>query len=67
MPHLRLALAQVNATVGDLPGNGITIDENAIAANQRTGTRVPSEGPHVRSHRAGLRLVTDAPTGGVDG
>ena len=52
--------------LGDLPGNGITIDEDAIVANQRTGNRAAPEGPHVRSHRAGLRLVADAPAGTVD-
>jgi L-alanine-DL-glutamate epimerase-like enolase superfamily enzyme len=51
--------------LGDLPGNGITIDEDAIVANQRTGNPA-SGGPHVRSHRAGLRLVADAPAGTVD-
>ena len=53
--------------LGDLPGNGITIDEDAIVANQRTAQLgVRREGPHVRSRRAGLRLVADAPAGAVD-
>jgi L-alanine-DL-glutamate epimerase-like enolase superfamily enzyme len=52
--------------LGDRPGNGITIDEDAIVANQSTGSWAAPEGPHVRSHRAGLRLVDDAPAGAVD-
>jgi hypothetical protein len=51
--------------LGDQPGNGITIDEDAIATNQSTGSRAVIERPHVRSPRAGLRLVADAPAGAV--
>ena len=47
--------------LGDLPGNGITIDEDAIVANQGADPGTASEPPHVRSPRAGLRLVLDAP------
>lgn len=44
--------------LGDTPGAGITIDESLIAAREgAAGWQVP-EGPHVRSNRAGLRLVT---------
>jgi L-alanine-DL-glutamate epimerase-like enolase superfamily enzyme len=52
--------------LGDVAGNGITLDEDAIAGIHRTGTWPASEAPHVRSPRAGLRLVVDAPTGGLD-
>jgi L-alanine-DL-glutamate epimerase-like enolase superfamily enzyme len=53
--------------LGDLPGNGVAIDEDAIVAIQRTGSwPTPPEGPHVRSHRTGLRLVAEAPAGAVD-
>ena len=45
--------------LGDSPGNGVTVDEAVIEANQRTGTWAAPEGPHVRSPRAGLRLVAD--------
>lgn len=48
--------------LGDIPGNGVTIDEDAIAANQRTSSGTTSAAPHVRSHRAGLHLVTEAGT-----
>lgn len=44
--------------VGDNPGVGVSIDEEAIAAQATThaGWLAPG-GPHVRSERAGLRLV----------
>jgi hypothetical protein len=48
--------------LGDLPGNGVTIDEQAIEKHQRVGTWAAVEGPHVRSRRAGLRLVADGPS-----
>jgi hypothetical protein len=51
--------------LGDLPGNGITIDEDAIVANQGTDSQAVSERAHVRSPRAGLRLVADASAGAV--
>jgi L-alanine-DL-glutamate epimerase-like enolase superfamily enzyme len=47
--------------LGDTPGNGVTVDEAAIEADQRSGTWAAPEGPHVRSPRAGLRLVADQP------
>ena len=52
--------------LGDRPGNGITIDEQAIAANQLAGSWAAPSGPHIRSHRAGLRLVADRAAGAVD-
>ena len=45
--------------LGDEPGSGITIDEAAILANQRPAPWITASGPHVRSQRAGLRLVAD--------
>jgi L-alanine-DL-glutamate epimerase-like enolase superfamily enzyme len=48
--------------LGDLPGNGITIDEDAITARNDTGRGTGPSASHVRSHRAGLRLVPDADT-----
>jgi L-alanine-DL-glutamate epimerase-like enolase superfamily enzyme len=46
--------------LGDRPGHGVTIDETAIATRheQQDSWLVP-EGPHVRSVRAGLRLVAE--------
>lgn len=46
--------------LGDEPGAGITVDEAAIADDQRSATWLSPDGPHVRSSRAGLRLVADA-------
>lgn len=43
--------------LGDRPGVGIEVDEEAIAASQQTGSWLEPAGPHVRSPRAGLRLV----------
>jgi L-alanine-DL-glutamate epimerase-like enolase superfamily enzyme len=44
--------------LGDEPGAGITIDEAAIAAlDDGAGSWQIPAGPHVRSSRAGLRLV----------
>lgn len=43
--------------LGDRPGVGIEIDELSIAAAHRSGDWQEPAGPHVRSPRAGLRLV----------
>ena len=45
--------------LGDKPGTGVEIDEAAILANQRTASWLLPDGPHIRSDRAGLRLVAD--------
>jgi L-alanine-DL-glutamate epimerase-like enolase superfamily enzyme len=45
--------------LGDLPGNGVTVDVEAIAAGERSASWLVTEGPHVRPSRAGLRLVAD--------
>jgi L-alanine-DL-glutamate epimerase-like enolase superfamily enzyme len=47
--------------LGDQPGNGVTVDEKAIEDNQRSANWAVPGGPHVRSPRAGLRLVADEP------
>jgi len=51
--------ADGSIVLGDKPGNGIEVDEAAIAADQRTAPWITADGPHVRSDRAGLRLVAD--------
>ena len=48
--------------LSDQPGAGIEVDETAIAANQRDAPWITTDGPHVRSQRAGLRLVADEPS-----
>jgi L-alanine-DL-glutamate epimerase-like enolase superfamily enzyme len=48
--------------LSDQPGSGIEVDEAAIAANQRDTPWITPDGPHVRSQRAGLRLVADEPS-----
>ncbi len=46
--------------LGDQAGAGISVDESAIAALVADpGSWVVSRGPHVRSSRAGLRLVSE--------
>jgi L-alanine-DL-glutamate epimerase-like enolase superfamily enzyme len=45
--------------LGDRPGAGVEIDEEAIVADQRLAPWITPEGPHVRSQRAGLRLIAD--------
>jgi len=45
--------------LGDRPGAGVEIDEDAIVADQRLAPWITPEGPHVRSQRAGLRLIAD--------
>ncbi|CAN5257535.1 mandelate racemase/muconate lactonizing enzyme family protein [soil metagenome] len=47
--------------LGDTPGNGVSVDEELIAQHQRPASWSLPEGPHVRSRRAGLRLVTEIP------
>jgi len=45
--------------LSDVAGSGISVDENAIAENQRNAPWITTDGPHVRSNRAGLRLVAE--------
>jgi L-alanine-DL-glutamate epimerase-like enolase superfamily enzyme len=58
--------ADGGVVLGDQPGNGVTVDDVAIAQNQRTATWLAMEGPHVRSRRAGLHLVADSPAKASD-
>lgn len=44
--------------LGDAPGGGVSIDEAAILAHQRDASWLANGGPHVRSRRAGLRMIT---------
>jgi len=43
--------------LGDRPGVGIDVDEAAITAAQQSASWQQPAGPHVRSPRAGLRMV----------
>lgn len=45
--------------LGDRPGAGIEIDEPAIEEARRSGGWLEPAGPHVRSPRAGLRMIDD--------
>lgn len=45
--------------LGDEPGAGISIDEASIATEATPGDWLQPGGPHIRSSRAGLRLVDD--------
>ncbi|MGX5682261.1 mandelate racemase/muconate lactonizing enzyme family protein [Schumannella luteola] len=48
--------------LGDTPGAGITIDEQAIAARATDDASwLVQSGPHVRPSRAGLRIVAESP------
>jgi len=49
--------------LGDRPGAGLTIDEDAIAARGTAGGAwLVQGGPHVRPKRAGLRMVAEDPS-----
>lgn len=52
--------------LGDSVGNGLTVDADAIEKNQRTASWSSPTGPHVRSGRAGLRLVPEDRAGARD-
>jgi L-alanine-DL-glutamate epimerase-like enolase superfamily enzyme len=43
--------------LGDSPGLGIRVDEDAIVASRRRLTVPATEGPHVRPERAGQRML----------
>ena len=52
-------IADGGVVLGDEPGNGLSVDEAMIAgAGARLAWSDPA-GPHVRPHRAGLRLVSE--------
>jgi L-alanine-DL-glutamate epimerase-like enolase superfamily enzyme len=46
--------------LGDSPGLGITVDEDAIRALGRRAPTQDPAGPHIRPSRAGHRLVTES-------
>ena len=52
-------IADGGLILGDEPGIGISVDEAAIAAAEARPTWSNPAGPHVRPHRAGLRLVAE--------
>ena len=52
-------VADGGVILGDEPGNGIRVDEAAIARARAADSWVVPAGPHVRSARAGLQLVPD--------
>jgi len=54
-------IADGGIVLGDEPGAGIRVDEQAIANRAATGPAPAAPGPHVRSHRAGLLLVAEEP------
>jgi L-alanine-DL-glutamate epimerase-like enolase superfamily enzyme len=61
-------IADGGLVLGDEPGIGISVDEAAIAQVAARPTWSNPAGPHVRPHRAGLRLVAedqDRPSKGV--
>jgi L-alanine-DL-glutamate epimerase-like enolase superfamily enzyme len=45
--------------LGDAPGLGIIVDEEAVLATHAFDTLPPVDGPHVRPVRAGLRLIPE--------
>ena len=45
--------------LGDEPGAGIVLDEDAITRERSSATWLIPEGPHVRPTRAGLRMITE--------
>ncbi|GAA1702798.1 mandelate racemase/muconate lactonizing enzyme family protein [Microbacterium sediminicola] len=51
-------IADGGVLLGDLPGVGVSVDESAILAHQRDASWLAGGGPHVRSSRAGLRMIT---------
>jgi L-alanine-DL-glutamate epimerase-like enolase superfamily enzyme len=52
-------IADGGIVLGDSAGNGVVVDEEAISRNQRAADWSVPDGPHIRSRRAGLRLVPD--------
>jgi hypothetical protein len=57
---LDLAIEDGGFTLGDSPGLGIQVDEEAIAAHSRPVDVSASNGPNVRPERAGQRLLAAA-------
>ena len=50
-------IADGGIVLGDLPGAGLAVDEQVIAAARESGDWEEPAGPHVRPTRAGLHLV----------
>ena len=51
--------------LGDSPGVGLRVDEQAVAASRRGLAAPVPEGPHVRPERAGHRLLAVSPDAAV--
>ena len=54
--HSDQTIADGGIVLGDEPGLGYVIDEEAIAHERRCGTWTVPQGPHVRPAAAGFRL-----------
>lgn len=52
-------IADGGIVLGDAPGLGIEIDEDAVRATDAFGTAPLDDGPHIRPVRAGLRMVPE--------
>ncbi|HEY5050614.1 MAG TPA: enolase C-terminal domain-like protein, partial [Acidothermaceae bacterium] len=52
-------IADGGVVLGDEPGNGLSVDEAMIASAEARLAWSDPAGPHVRPHRAGLRLVPE--------
>lgn len=52
-------IADGGIVLGDTPGNGLSLDEDVIAAARRDGRWSSPAGPHVRPTSAGRRLTAD--------
>ena len=50
--------------LGDSPGLGLRVDEEAVTASRRLAVPL-SEGPHIRPERAGHRLLAEGPGAAV--
>lgn len=58
--HIDQEFADGGIVLGDQPGHGVTVDEVQIAKRgERGASWLLTAGPHVRSARAGLRLVAE--------
>jgi L-alanine-DL-glutamate epimerase-like enolase superfamily enzyme len=57
--HVGYEIADGGVVLGDQPGHGTSIDEALIAQVRLSEGWTQAAGPHVRSPRAGLRLVLD--------
>ena len=60
-------IADGGVVLGDEPGNGLSVDEDLIASAEGRLAWSNPAGPHVRPHRAGLRLVPEELARHADG